>query len=288
MPFEIIATASRPGDRVNEDAFGHSESGDRIFSEQAAWVLDGATGVAEREYVPVGPTDAAWLARTLNEEMAALDTFRFASRRYFARVIESVEARYRALVPDYKKLPRHARPSAAVVWLRANPGWIEFRHQGDCVAVVEQGTTVKVLGTIDRTGSDDTLEESIAARRAAGPSDGKLLEAMGDELRRRRDRLNRPNGYWMLGIDRRSAAAMEFAIFRALPGTRILLCSDGYWRLVDHFRRYDAAGLLQASFERGPDALLDELRALEAADPECAAFPRIKPMDDATALILRF
>lgn len=64
--------------------------------------------------------------------------------------------------------------------------------------------------------------------------------------------------------------------------------SGGYWRLVDHFRRYDAAGLLKASFERGPDALLDELRALEAADPDCLAFPRIKPMDDATALILRF
>lgn len=288
MPFEIVATASRPGGNVNEDAAGSTENGQGVFFSQAAWVLDGATGVAAREYVPEGPTDAAWLARALNEEMAAADICFVGSRVYFARVIDRVAARYRALVPDHKKLPRHARPSAAVVWLRANADWIEFWHQGDCVAVVEQGGEVKSLGVVDRTGSDGTLRELIAARLAAGPSDRKLLEAMGDELRRRRDRLNRPSGYWMLGIDRRAAAHMEFAIFKALPGTRILLCSDGYWRLVDHFHRYDAASLLQASFERGPEALLDELRALEAADPDCLAFPRIKPMDDTTALILRF
>lgn len=288
MPFEIVATASRPGDSVNEDAAGHAESGKGIFYQQTAWVLDGATGVARREYVPDGPTDAAWLARTLNEEMTALESSAYAARRYFERVIDRVAARYHALVPDYKTLPRHARPSAAVVWLRANPGWIEFRHQGDCVAAIEQGREVTCLGVIDRTGSDDKLKELIAARLAAGPSDRKLLDAMGDELRRRRDRLNRPSGYWMLGIDRRAAVAMDYAIFKALPGTRVLLCSDGYWRLVDHFHRYDAAGLLRASFERGPDALLDELRALEAADPDCLAFPRIKPTDDATALTLRF
>ena len=288
MPFEIVATASRPGERVNEDAAGSTESGKGIFYQQSAWVLDGATGVAAREYVPDGPTDAAWLARALNEAMTTLETVTLSAPRYFARIIDLVAARYQALVPDYKKLPRHARPSAAVVWLRANPNWIEFWHQGDCVAVIEQGDEVKILGIVDRTGSDGTLRELIAARLAAGPSDRKLLEAMGDELRRRRDRLNRPSGYWMLGIDRRAAAHMDYAVFKALPGTRVLLCSDGYWRLVDHFHRYDAAGLLAASFERGPDALLDELRALEAADPDCLKVPRVKPMDDATALILRF
>jgi len=288
MPFEVVARASRAGGGANEDAVGFAEHGSGFFFQQAAWVLDGATGVAEREYVPGAPTDAAWLVDALSAEMAEADTSVLSSLQYFTRVIDRVAARYRALVPDYRKVPRHARPSAAVVWLRANPGWIEFRHQGDCVAVVKQGATVKCLGTVDRTGSGDTLGDMLQARAAPAGEDGAPPPDLMAELRRRRDRLNRPDGYWMLGIDRRAAEAMVFGVFRALPGTRILLCSDGYWRLVDHFRRYDAAGLLEASFAHGPDTLLDELRALEAADPECRAVPRVKPMDDATALILRF
>jgi len=276
----IIAQASRASGAANEDIAG--------ATTRAAWVLDGATGLAERELVPEGPTDAAWLAGALSQEMTAIDPTGRAVRNYFAAVIERVAARYRTLVPDHAALPPYALPSAAGVWLREDGSGFEIAYQGDCVAVVEQAGAVHCFGTIDRTGSDETLKEMVAARQASGPVEGKLLVAMGDELRRRRSRLNQPGGYWMLGIDPRAAAAMAVERFGAVPGTRVLLCSDGYWRLVDHFHRYDAAGLLRASFEHGPDALLDELRAAEAADPDCLAVPRIKPMDDATAQILRF
>jgi hypothetical protein len=289
MPFEVVARASRAAGEANEDAAGFAQTGGGIFFQQSAWVLDGATGVAEREYVPGAATDAAWLASALSEEMAAEFGFNsgmFGATQYLARIVDRVAARYRMLVPNYRRLPRYARPSAAVMWLRATLEWIEFWHQGDCIAVVEQGDQIKCLGTVDRTGSDGKLQEMLAAR-VEGAANG-LSTALVDELRRRRGRLNRPDGYWMMGIDRRAVKAMEFGIVRVRPGTRVLLCSDGYWRLVDHFRRYDAAELLRASFERGPEALLDELRALEMADPECRAVPRVKPMDDATALLLRF
>jgi len=74
-----------------------------------------------------------------------------------------------------------------------------------------------------------------------------------------------------------------------LDGTgpaRGLLVSDGFYRLVDTFRVYpDAPALLGAALERGLAALLAELRMLEDADPECIAYPRIKPKDDATVLL---
>jgi hypothetical protein len=276
----VVAQASRASGAANEDIAG--------AGARTAWVLDGATGLAECERVPDGPTDAAWLAGALAEGLTRLDPGGRTAQDYFAAVIERVAARYRTLVPDHAALPPYALPSAAGVWLREDGDGFEIAYQGDCVAVVEQGAAIRCFGTIDRTGSDHKLKEMVAVRQAAGPIEGKLLVALGDELRRRRSRLNQPGGYWMLGIDARAAAAMAVERFAALPGTRILLCSDGYWRLVDHFQRYEAAGLLQASFERGPEALLDELRALEAADPDYLAVPRVKPMDDATALILRF
>lgn len=280
MPFEIVGQASRPGGAVNEDAAGAARHGDMA----TAWVLDGATGLAERELVPDGPSDAAWLARALSAALADIDPAGVPVRDYFAQVIDRVATRYRALVPDHAALPAYALPSAAGVWLGAGGNRFDLAFQGDCVAVVEQGDAVSVFGTIDQTGCG-TMGDLIAARPRTG---GKLLELLGDDLRARRARLNQPGGYWMLGVDPRAAAVMTMASFTAVPGTRVLLCSDGYWRLVDHFHRHDAAGLLRASFERGPEALLDELRSAEAADPDGPAFPRIKPMDDATALILRF
>jgi hypothetical protein len=276
MPFEIVGRASRAGGGVNEDALG--------AAQDAAWVLDGATGLAEREAVPEGPTDAAWLADALSGALAALDPAGLTPRDHFRQVLERVAARYRALVPAYAELPPYALPSAAGVWVRLTGDRLEVAHQGDCVAVVERGGTVSVFGVVDQTGSDP-IGGLIAARQNVPGK--KLLHLLGDELRARRARLNQPDGSWMLGVDPRAAAAMAVETLAAPPGTRVLLCSDGYWRLVDHFRRYDAAGLLRASFEQGPVALLDELRGLEAADPDCRTYPRVKPIDDATALLLR-
>lgn len=280
MPFEIVGQASRASGRANEDVARAARHG----SVETAWVLDGATGLAERELVPEGPTDAAWLARALSAALGEIDPGTVPARDYFAQVIDRVATRYRAQVRDHAALPAYALPSAAGVWLRAEGACFDLAFQGDCVAVVEQGAMVSVFGVVDETGSGG-IGDLIAAQSRTGE---KLLDLLGDDLRARRARLNQPGGYWMLGIDPRAAAALSVERFAALPGTRVLLCSDGYWRLVDHFGRYDPAGLLRDSFERGPDALLDELRACEAADPDCLAFPRIKPMDDATALILRF
>ncbi len=69
-------------------------------------------------------------------------------------------------------------------------------------------------------------------------------------------------------------------------GATILLASDGLTRLVDVFQRYNTRAFFDAARERGLEALLTELRALEAADPDCRQFPRAKVNDDATGLLL--
>ncbi len=47
----------------------------------------------------------------------------------------------------------------------------------------------------------------------------------------------------------------------------------------------DPAALLEAAWKDRLGGLVAALRAREGSDPECVVYPRIKPSDDATALL---
>ncbi len=80
----------------------------------------------------------------------------------------------------------------------------------------------------------------------------------------------------MLHLDRMPARALR----------RILLVSDGYYRLVDHYGAASDAELVRRTAELGADAMLQQLRAIETADPMATQYPRLKIADDATALLI--
>jgi hypothetical protein len=63
--------------------------------------------------------------------------------------------------------------------------------------------------------------------------------------------------------------------------------SDGFYRLVDVYRRHSYDTLLTAAETSSLAPLLDELRAIEAADAACRLYPRLKPRADATAVLVR-
>ena len=54
---------------------------------------------------------------------------------------------------------------------------------------------------------------------------------------------------------------------------------------VDVYRAHTPETLLAGSLG-GMERLCAELRAIEAADPQCRRYPRIKPADDAAAICL--
>lgn len=44
--------------------------------------------------------------------------------------------------------------------------------------------------------------------------------------------------------------------------------------------------MVRRAIGEGPEGLLAQLRAIEQADPDCRRFPRLKPSDDATCLVI--
>ena len=91
------------------------------------------------------------------------------------------------------------------------------------------------------------------------------------------------------GLRVANSKAAGFAEYLVL-GTpcELLLCTDGYYRAVDCYGLYSEEGLLTASLMAGGiDGVLSKIRVVEATDPTCKKYPRFKPADDATAIVLQ-
>jgi hypothetical protein len=104
-------------------------------------------------------------------------------------------------------------------------------------------------------------------------------------LRAARNRVNTGED-WLFGPDVRCADHAKHARVMPAPGSPVLLASDGFLALASDYDRYTPETLFTACVERGLPALGEELRAIEASDPDGIKFPRFKRSDDATALLL--
>ena len=69
-------------------------------------------------------------------------------------------------------------------------------------------------------------------------------------------------------------------------GDVFLLASDGFLRLVDVYGAYSLPAFGAAIRADGIASLALKLRQIESDDADCRRFPRVKVMDDATALIM--
>ena len=67
----------------------------------------------------------------------------------------------------------------------------------------------------------------------------------------------------------------------------LLLASDGFLALASDYGALRCRHPGRGGANQGLEALGEELRAIEADDPEGQKFPRFKKSDDATALLLR-
>jgi hypothetical protein len=288
----VLDAASDAAGRANEDASG--AVGDAALG--AAWVLDGATGLAERETAP-GGSDAAWYAARLSEALGRLSLGAGAPAAVFRAAIEETAAGWAAL-PGAAGLeveggasgeaPAHAVPSAAGAWVRwTGGGPTEVVSIGDCRALwrPDGGRASTLAGP--PPGADAWLDDAVReaqSRGLAGPDE--VRAALMPLLRRVRAGMNAPGGYWILGMVPDAAEHLTQARVPPGPG-HLLLATDGFYRLVDAYGALDEDGLVAASVERGLAAVLAELRAIEATDPDCRRHPRLKPRDDATAVLLR-
>ncbi|MEM8936107.1 MAG: hypothetical protein AAGC77_06840 [Pseudomonadota bacterium] len=284
MGLKTMAVVSLPGDgRVNEDFQGSVGA--------AAWVLDGATGVGEDALD--APSDAYWFVRTFGRRLESALTI--APKKPYAQLIRDstllVKREFDEAVPgpapDYP-------PSAAFILVRvisaADDGIeLELAALGDCAAYVR--TVAGAIEGFDGAGSTPIDTVSLdALKRAHRDFPDASTEVVSDLLRpvlqSNRQRMNTPDGYWILSFDERAADHLVTEVKLVDPTAPIILASDGFTRAIDMLGLETPEAFYARVINDGPDAVARDVRAIENSDTSCRRYPRLKCRDDATCVVL--
>ncbi|GAA3875143.1 protein phosphatase 2C domain-containing protein [Streptomyces sedi] len=168
-------------------------------------------------------------------------------------------------------LSHRRTPQATVVCARWDAARVEHLVLSDSALLIEAPT-----GLV-RPVLDARLDE-VRPRARALPAGERA--AFVESLR------NAPGGFFTAAADPSVAA---HAVVGATPREEVrtlAALTDGVGRWTETFGLGDWTALLAALRARGPEGVIDEVRAAESADPEGAAFPRGKAHDDATAVLL--
>ena len=286
MTFSVLNAATAPGSRINEDGYGVWP--DRVAS-RAAWVLDGVTGLNDRALLP-GPSDAAWFVAQVQELLPDLLAEQPAApaAALVATLAHRLEVRQAASWLDARGADGRETPAASFTLVRVMEDEVEIASLGDCLTLVEgHDGAVKVSDHPVLEEIEAAIKRDMRALRAAGIA--KLAEVrtrMLPSLHAQRRKRNIPGGYGVLSPDQACIPMLQIQRLPVAAIRRLLLVSDGYYRLVDHYEAMTDAELVARTASPGPEELLRQLRAIEAADPEAVRFPRFKLSDDATALLL--
>ncbi|MFJ9467171.1 hypothetical protein [Streptomyces caniferus] len=277
-----IELATEPGDaqHPNEDyasvALPASGQGGALV------LLDGVTPPEEdygcRHTVP-------WFTARLGGAMLELSV----SHRDMTlpEVLSAAISRTADIHRDTCDLSHPRTPQATVVAARWSGGAVEYLVLSDSVLLLERadGSVHPVLdrrldelppAVQDRRAAVRALPRGSAERAAAGRKYARAVEALR----------NAEGGFFTAAADP-AVAARAVSGTAAREGLRSLTAlSDGAGRWTEVFHEGSWADCVALVSERGPQALIDRVRAAEAADPRGAAYPRGKARDDAAVIFV--
>ncbi len=279
----ILDSITTPGNPVkpNDDRFGHNEA--------CAFVIDGATGLGDRQYIDETGSDAAWIA----------GQFASGFQRYVTRDGKvsdvarstSLEARA-AFLGHHGDAPRYAWPLSAFAMVHATHDGFSFLGLGDsCVFLLRNDGAASLHIPIPGAYEREQVQAQRHIARTGGITKGG--GALGTPetlaaLRRHRESQNTPDsGAWTLGLVPEAADHLVSEELQISEKAHAIVCSDGFSDLVVLYAAYTSASLVQTAIEKGLAPMVEELRRFEREiDPEGLRYPRYKQSDDTTALLV--
>jgi hypothetical protein len=176
-------------------------------------------------------------------------------------------------------------PACCLLLVREHEGRWDAVRIGDCsLLVAEQNGQFFQYTEFPLQWLDRELRMKSRDRRLQGRSQTEIIAEFRPLILASRQKRNKLGGYGILEAD---PACLDFVEYIAIEDPRrILLATDGFYRLVENYGAYADRALLEAAANKGLEILRAELRQIEASDPTCHRYPRFKVGDDASAICL--
>lgn len=290
----------------NEDAIV-CEEGEGLFG-----VIDGATSLAPFRG-PAGETGGLLAARVV-AEACARNGGRIEQGEQDKRVEHSAQNEPSAHLgqdePTPAQLLLHANErlraamaesgidpdkpealwSACAALVRIGPGakWLDYAQLGDCMlAVYYADGRIRILTHDQLAIVDDRSKAVWLAGMAAGlTSAAELWPHVRAQIVAGRAFANREGGYGVLNGDPACADFMESGRISLSGVSSLLLFSDGLYipKPAGESDKDGATEIAMRVKEIGLRQYFEWLSELEASDPECTRYPRMKKSDDKTAI----
>lgn len=272
-----------PGSASNEDLIA-------VFEREGVidlLVVDGATSVADADYVDPRQGDVAWFVQAFAAALAqaiAPDVTQGSAVRIAA---DAVRQAWQAQA-GAAAVPLYAHPLAALTWIRIQEHddhlALSLYCLGDCKAfALDADGAVHDLDPYVNP-HEAVLQEAMASLGLANVSDPVLRRArLLPMLRARREFQHGAAAPDVLCLAPQGAFKAREYRLRLARDASVLAMTDGFYRLVDPYGLHSIEQLAQRCRSEGLAVLMDELRAFETA--RAGGTSAVKSADDASEVL---
>lgn len=262
-----IAAATLAGGGKNQDRYAYGDGW--------AFVLDGASSFAKTK----PEHDGGWYAEHLKQALTA-------------GLANDPERPTPSIVEDAIRTLAEVHggnvascPTSTIALARWDGEVVETYLLGDSTAVFISAEGEEVLGDARLAAVACALRSEYRSRLSAGHGFDERHQGLLQQLQTRQSAArNRSGGYWIAGAEP-DAANHAVAEKRPLGDVQsLVLATDG----AASGARYGVFPTWEAFAAQRPDQVLQLVHDAEARDRAGARWPRSKPHDDKTAVVLRF
>ena len=269
-----IEVAERPG--VGLDGAVRPSEDVVAVLPNAVVLLDGATSLDPG--LPSGGWYASRLAGELSGRLVGYPD---------ADLADLLAAAIKALARDSGLVPGES-PSSTVALLRWNDDVVEGLVLADSpiVAFTADGPAPLVDGRLASMPRGAGYRDRLASGAGYGDDHLVALREAATSMSRRR---NTDDGFWVAEADPDAAHNAQRATWPRAALTQVLMASDGVSCGVDTYGVFpDWTAVRDLAVDKGPEAVLDQVRAAELDDPRGTRWPRAKPHDDQALVVVDF
>lgn len=282
------------GSFINEDK--------HTILDQAAWVIDGTSGFAERKLTDHPETDGVWFVERVDaylndhifDDQSLTRVVEDAITHVVSELEEEMSQRIGSDLDELaadKSISMHEFPAATIAIARWNRKTVEYYSLGDSSIIIRTDDDIHHYNQEGPQRFDAVLEDHIAEYLSDNPKANidEIREYARPHIRESRKHREVPGGFWCLGINPLSATHAVTGEFPKQSVSSAYLFTDGFLSIVEKFEIFeDWTAVADYIDEYGLQDVLDRLRAIQNQDESVLEYPRLKPMDDVAIIRLCF